>query len=120
MTERDYRTTESVLQHHLEAFATQDMEAILVDYAPSATVVSGDRIAQGHDEIRGFFEWAFGLLPKGSSFDLDQQFIKDDIAYITWQAESPSVRAPMGSDTFIVRDGLIQTQTVAAYMEPKA
>lgn len=31
-----------------------------------------------------------------------------------------TMRAPMGSDTFVIRDGLIQTQTVAIYMEAKA
>jgi len=121
MTDRvQNESTEAVLQRHLDAFAKHDMEATLADYAKSATVVTADGIFQGREEIRGFFEWAFSQLPEGSPFVLDQQFIKDDVAFITWHAESASMRIPLGSDTFVIRDDRIQMQSVTAYMEAKA
>jgi hypothetical protein len=74
----------------------------------------------GHDEIRALFEaMVAGVLPPGSSFEMLQQIIEGEIAYIVWSAESASYNMPLGTDTFIIRDGKIQTQTFAAQMEVK-
>ena len=38
-----------------------------------------------------------------------------DVAYIAWSAETPTMRVPIGTDTFVVRNGKILVQTFAAY-----
>jgi len=40
----------------------------------------------------------------------------DEVAYITWEANPWS---PMGTDTFVVRDGKIRCQTFAVYSTGK-
>ena len=119
-TRRAYRTTEEVLTHHLKAFADGDLEAITEDYAEEAILIWAEGVVRGKQEIRAFFDNAFtNLLPPGSSFDLQKTIIEGETAYILWQAESTTIRAPIGSDTFIIHDGMIVTQTFAGEIIPK-
>ena len=48
-----------------------------------------------------------------AGFRLLHQEVTGEIAYIVW--ESPKY-APLGTDTFRIRDGKILTQTFAAHM----
>jgi hypothetical protein len=48
-----------------------------------------------------------------------KQVIEGEIAYIAWTFESEKVSIPFGSNTFVIRDGKIVTQTFAAQMLPK-
>ena len=49
----------------------------------------------------------------GATFDLQQQVIEGDVAYIRWVAETPDNRYEIGTDTFFVRHGKIAMQTFA-------
>ena len=56
----------------------------------------------------------------GSSFSMLQQLVEGEIAYIVWSAESQRYRVPLATDTYLIRDGKIVTQTFAAKLEPKS
>lgn len=116
MTTTTPRTTESVLRHHLEALTNGGgVDPILEDYAPSAVLLGPLGVASGHAELRLFFEGILGALPAGfwAEFKVTTQEIRDDVAFIVWTGGQT---APLGTDTFIVRDGKIVLQTFAAYM----
>jgi uncharacterized protein (TIGR02246 family) len=111
---------ESVFQHHLEAFAAGDIDEILKDYTDDTLVIYDDFVARGRDEIRKFFErWINEWLPPGCDFDLEQIRAVDDMVLITWTAESEKYRFEFGTDTFLVRNGKIERQTVAAKVVAK-
>jgi len=82
-------TTQSVLDHHLQCFATGDLDGIMADFAPDAAL----------------------LLPDGP--------LHGDCAFIVWSAETPDNRYDAAADTFLVRDGKIAVQTFAASVTPK-
>lgn len=48
-----------------------------------------------------------------------QRFAEGDVAYIVWSAETPAARVPVGTDTFVVRNGKIVVHTFAAHFVPK-
>jgi hypothetical protein len=48
-----------------------------------------------------------------------QRHARGDTAYIVWKAETADNRFELGTDTFIVRDGKIVTQTFAGKISPK-
>ncbi len=48
-----------------------------------------------------------------ASFQITKQEVIGEIAYIAWKAE-PAV--PLGTDTFVVRDGKIAYQTFAIHV----
>ncbi len=111
---------ESVFQHHLEAFGAGDIDEILKDYTEDSLVIYDDRTAKGLSEIRKWFEnFLDELLPPGCDFDLEQMRIADDLVFITWTAESEKYRFEFGTDTFLIRNGKVERQTVAAKVVAK-
>ena len=46
-----------------------------------------------------------------SNFVLDKVAVTDDLVYIVWHAKTPSLHVPIGSDTFIKKDGKFYQQT---------
>jgi ketosteroid isomerase-like protein len=113
-------SAEEVFQHHLSAFAEGDIDEILKDYTEDTIVIYDDRIARGLAEIRKFFShWIEELLPPGCRFDLDRMLVVDDLVFITWTAESEHLLFELGTDTFLIRDGKVLRQTVAAKIRNK-
>ncbi len=111
---------EAVFQHHLAAFAEGDIDEILKDYTEETIVIYDDRVARGIDEIRKFFaHWIDDLLPPGCRFDLERMQVEDDLVFITWTAESERLLFELGTDTFLIRDGKVVRQTVAAKIRAK-
>src|SRR3954451_17501277 len=110
--------TETVVRNHLEAFLEQKgIAAIVDDYDEDARFYSEAKIYQGKQEIRDFFVDFIGSLPAGSidHFSLRSQRVDGNIAYITWSV-GPDI--PMGTDTFVVHNGRIVSQTFAMYAVP--
>ena len=112
--------TEQVLQHHLQAFDQGDVDAILSDYAPDAVLLTPKGPKQGYEQIRPVLEWLLAnILTPDSQFQMIQQLVEDEIAYIVWAAESPLYRVPLATDTYLVREGKIVVQTFTAKVEEK-
>jgi hypothetical protein len=74
---------------------------------------------KGLDAIQSFFEETFKIIPKGSTVEIKQQIIRDNIAYIVWSGESSFVRIPLGADTFIIENDKIAFQILIAQIIPK-
>jgi ketosteroid isomerase-like protein len=112
--------TEKILQHHLSAIGEGNVDEVMSDYSEDAMLITPDGVLQGHDKIRPLFEsFATEILPPGSQFEMVQQFVNGELAYIVWSADSSKYSIPIGTDTFIIRDGKITTQTLAAQMVAK-
>ena len=114
----DSGETEAVVRRHLSAFLEQrGLDAILSDYADDACFLSEGRAYSGRSAIRGFFEGFIAALPAGAigRFALRCLRVHGDVAYITWSA---GTELPLGTDTFVVRDGRIVSQTFAMVAAP--
>jgi len=113
------RTTQDVLAHHMECFDKGDLAGIMEDYTPASRIFAPDGLLRG-DAIRGLFTRMFREFAKpGRSFEMLRQDVDGDTAYIVWRAETADNRYELGTDTFIVKDGRIVTQTFAAKVSPK-
>lgn len=113
-------TTERVLEHHLDAFAEQDLDAVMEDYEDESTIITNMGTHSGLDEIEGLFEDLFADFSRsGSEIDVNQRAVEGDVAYIVWEGETPDNRYEFATDTFLVRDGVIETQTFAGKVESK-
>ena len=110
--------TESVVRNHLEAFVKQKgVAAIVKDYDEAARLYGEAKVYEGKREIHDFFVGFIGSLPAGAidRFALRSLRVDGELAYITWSAGSD---IPLGTDTFVVRDGKIVSQTFAMYAAP--
>ena len=92
--------------------------ALLDDYDDDACFISEAKIHRGKQEIREFFTAFVGALPAGAveRFSLKRLHVDGNVAYITWSVGSD---IPLGTDTFVVSNGKIVTQTFAMYAAPR-
>ena len=107
--------TETVVRNHLQAFLEQKgVTAIVNDYDEDAHFYSEAKIYRGKHEIYGFFRDFIASLPADAinRFTLTSLRVAKDIAYITWSVGDD---IPMGTDTFVVNNGKIVSQTFAMY-----
>jgi hypothetical protein len=56
----------------------------------------------------------------GATFSMKQRSVDGDFAYVLWTAETADNIYEIGSDTFVVRDGQIVAQSLAAKITPKS
>lgn len=113
-------TTATVLNNHLKSFSERNLAGILSDYAPSAILFTPDGPLVGVNAIKPLFESLLAEFAKpGASFEMKHQAIKGEHAYIVWAAETADNRYEFATDTFVVRDGKIVTQSFAAKIVPK-
>src|ERR1700720_4489673 len=113
-------TTQEVLAHHLECFGKLDLAGTMADYTDASRFFTPDGLLRGSEAIRRFFAVMFEEFEKpGMSFELLRQEVSGDTAYIVWTAETADNRFEVGTDTFIVQNGKILTQTFAGKISPK-
>ena len=110
---------QEVVNHHLAAFLEADLNEILKDFTEESELLTPDGPLKGLDAIRSFFEEAFKIVPKGSTFELKQMIVRDNVTYLAWTCESSFVSIPIGTDSFIVENDKIIYQTLAAHIIPK-
>jgi ketosteroid isomerase-like protein len=113
-------TTQDVLMHHLDCFGKGDLDGIMADYTPASRVFTPNGVLRGTGPIRELFVTMLSEFAKpGMSFEMLKQDIDGDTAYIVWKAETADNRYDLGTDTFVVKDGKIATQTFAGKVSPK-
>jgi uncharacterized protein (TIGR02246 family) len=55
-----------LLRGYVDAFNRHDIEAVMNCFDPDAVVIDNDgRRREGRDDIRGFYEWQFRVIPDG-------------------------------------------------------
>jgi hypothetical protein len=109
--------TAAVLDHHLDAVKAGNIEEIMADYSTDAVLYTPNGPLRGHKEIREFFTGLPDHLPPTfwDEFSMIRQDAEGETAYIVWTAGDI---APLGTDTFIIRNRKIVVQTFAAHMPP--
>jgi ketosteroid isomerase-like protein len=112
--------TETVLDHHLDAFTSQDLDATLADYTDDSVVITNMGVFRGLDEIETLFSGLYEEFSQSrTTVELDEKTVEGDLAYIVWHGETPDNDYEFCTDTFLVRDGIIHRQTFAGKVEPK-
>jgi hypothetical protein len=119
-------TTEAVVGHHLDCFYALDLQGVVADYDPDAdadadaVMIVPTGVLRGVPEIMPFFRnFLAEFAQAGATFDMRQQVIQGDLAYIRWVAQTPDTTYELGTDTFVVRNGKIAAQTYAVNATPR-
>lgn len=113
-------STEEVLDHHLEAFADQDLDEIMVDYTEESVVVTNLGIFRGTDEIEGLFEDLFAEFSHAEAvINVEEQIVEEEFGYIIWTGDTPETEYEFATDTFYIPDDNITFQTFAGSLNPK-
>jgi ketosteroid isomerase-like protein len=113
-------STKDVLDHHLKAFDQGDLNGVLSDYAPDAIFFTKNGALKGVDAIRPLFEALIAELGKPwATFNMKQQVVEGDYAYILWTAETADNIYELATDTFVVREGKIVAQSFTGKVTSK-
>ncbi len=110
--------TDTVIRSHLQAFLEQKgIDSIVRDYDDAAQFHTEAKVFHGKQEIHGFFVDFIDGLPAGAieRFELRTLQVEGSVGYITWSVGS---EIPLGTDTFVVDNGRIVSQTFAMYSPP--
>lgn len=113
--------TRSVLEHHLDAFGNQDLDAVMIDYTEDSTVITNMGIFRGREEIEGLFAGLFDeFSQEGTTLEIDDTIVEEEFAYILWHAETPDNVYEFCTDTFHIPAETIEFQTFAGSLSPKS
>ena len=114
------KSTSDVLAHHLKCFAARDLNGIMLDYSSDAVFFSPEGALRGHAAIRSVFEKLFNEFAKpGAALQSKLRVVEGDYVYTVWTAETPDNSYELASDTFVIRNGLIEMQALTAKVQPK-
>lgn len=112
------RTPEEIFGHHAQALGAEDLDAVILDYADTACLISPSGVLRGKDAIRNFFADLFQALPQ-AQWGV-KTIYEENILFLEWTGDSRKASVSDGVDTFIFQNGLIQVQTVRCTIVPKA
>lgn len=105
---------------HLQAFGQLDVDGIVADYAEDATVITADGVHSGKEEIRDFYEGLVGEFSQdGISMETQALVFEGKLAFLIWNGESPDNVYEVMTDTYLVEDGMIVSQTFGGKMMAK-
>ena len=114
------RSTQEVLDHHLDCFGRGDLEGILADYSPTAVMFTPTGPLKGPEAMRPVFQAIFAEFGHpGTSFSMTHRAVDGDCAYILWSAETAANVYEMGTDTFVVRNDRITVHSFALKIRAK-
>ena len=111
------RSPQETLAAHFEAIARGDIERLLADYSEDATILTGQRVLEGHSGVQEFFTNALQALP-GAHFSVTDATYSSDAALVHWTAMSGAGRIDDGVDTFVFEEGDIRLHTVHFTVQP--
>jgi ketosteroid isomerase-like protein len=110
-------STEAVLEQHIQAIISRDLNSIMRDYADDAVVFAPVGVFKGLQSIRAFFQAALETLTPEALEQLkfSKKEFHDEHAYVLWSAGQA---VPFAGDVFQIRDGKILTQGIVQQVSP--
>jgi ketosteroid isomerase-like protein len=113
-------STKEVLVRHLKCLADGDLAGFLADFSPEIVVFRPLGFAGAGGVAKGLTAALLAEFARpGTRFEIRQQAIEGDYAYIVWDAETGDNIYEPGSDTYIIKDGKIVFQSFAGKIVSK-
>lgn len=99
-----------VVLRHVDAFKTQDVDAVMRDYADNAVLITPEHTFRGKEEVRAFVQGAMTQFPPElfQSITVTRMDSEGEVVYGLWHA-NPIIK--VAADTYVIRDGKIAVQT---------
>ena len=106
------RSVDEVFAHHVKALNEANFEDTAFDYAEQAVFITkDDGVVRGREAIKNWFTGVLSGPLVGAKFEGTVLIVEGEVLYLEWKASADANDAS-GVDTFIIRDGEIQAQTV--------
>lgn len=106
--------TQKIWEHHIAAWTSRNIPAILADYSSKAVVFVNGKRFEGAQEIGSLFAQLFVLFGRASRHIIDPAVVNAGLVYITWNARIDGLEHPVGTDTFVIQNEKIIYQTITS------
>ncbi len=104
--------TRKVWEHHINAWDNSDLEDIVSDYSEDSILILNHTVYKGIDQVACVFDSLFEIFADDNNI-IAPETIEGEVMYITWNYTPPNGHAYDGTDSFVVRNGIIEYQTIA-------
>lgn len=111
------RTPQEIMDHHMHALVTRDVDDLLVDYAEDSVLITAAGVVRGTEGVRAAFNGISNALAN-AVFDVKSRTVDGNVMLLEWVLDSPAARVE-GVDTFIFGDDKIRVQTISQVVQPK-
>jgi hypothetical protein len=112
--------TKTVLEHHLEAFASRDPEEVMLDYSEESVVVTNMGVFCGLGGIKRLFtDLCDDFAHEEATIELNDEIVRGDFAYLLWDGETPDNVYEFCANTFYIPEETITFQSFAGKIEPR-
>ena len=112
--------TRHVLETHMTAVDSGDLDVIMADYAADAVLLAPEGSYRGHVQIRPVWnKLLMDVFTKDADFTMVREAVEGEVAFIVWSLNSKRIRIMLATDNYLVRAGKIVVQTYAAMEEQK-
>lgn len=109
---------EEIVLHHLSSFLAADINEVMTDYTENSKLITPNDVLSGKKEIMQFLSKLATHFPVGASnVKLERLITDENLAYIIWNAKTPTLEVNLASDTFLIEDGKILKQTFVGNIE---
>jgi len=109
MAERSIR---EIFEDHLRNRANGDLDADLENnYAEDVVLLTCYGVFEGYDGVRESEAILHRKVPN-STFDYVRKLDAKEMAFLEWTAKEDGVEVHDGVDSYLIRDGRIQVQTI--------
>lgn len=116
---QDNAMAEKFAADRLANFGKADAAALLAQYAEDAVVITPTGVLLGRDQIKGMIDNIVGEFAQpGVTFTLISQNAVGNVVTFTWSANTGRNLYDLGAETYVLVDGMIETQTFAAKVTP--
>lgn len=116
------RTPEQVVRHHFAVIAARDLDAVVSDYADDAVVITANGVVHGKEGVRATFAQLLRGPQPGARVAaargeragpqiLVSHFTRD-VGWLIWAQNAGKPNELRGVETYLVRDGRIELETV--------
>ena len=104
-------TTEAVLQHHVQALTSGNLDEFLKDYTEDSFLFTPGETYKGLEGIKAGFESIWKMVGPNAITNIKatKQEIQGEYVYVLWTMP-PAI--PFGGDMFHIRNGKIMMQSV--------
>ena len=105
-------TTQQIFDLYNQAFDEGDLDKLMALYSDKSVLVCDGKIIRGRKEIREFFtQFTAEVLPPDVEYNSVHEIVEGEIVYLVWSSQSKKVTVKRGTDTLVVRNGIIVYQT---------
>lgn len=111
----------AVLQRHIEAVKGGQVDAILDDYTIDSLILTQKGKKSGKEGVKSVFGDVSEQFKKpGLTFSVKNQIVQGEIAYVVWSAQTEDDQYGIITETFVIQNGKIASQTMALGIESKS